>query len=81
MPADDDEDFPRALVLLHRMRNRLAGVLTNVELVEMLLRDAGETLTPAQRDDMLTALGYARTSGRELAELLRDLAPPSSKTA
>ena len=47
------------------MRNRLAGVLTNVELVEMLLRDAGETLTPAQRDDMLTALGYARAASSQ----------------
>ena len=73
--AEEDDELSQELVLLHRMRNRLAGVLTNVELVEMLLRDAGETLTPAQRDDMLTALGYARTSGRELAELLRDLAP------
>ncbi len=73
--AEADDDLSQELVLLHRMRNRLAGVLTNVELVEMLLRDAGETLTPAQRDDMLTALGYARTSGRELAEFLRDLAP------
>jgi len=69
------DEETRELELLHRMRNRLAGVLNNVELVEMLLRDAGGTLTPAQRDDMLAALGYARTSGRELAELLRELAP------
>lgn len=74
----DDDSFPPELVRLHRLRNRLAGILTNVELVEMVLLDAGDTLTPAQRDDMLTALSHARTSGKELAELLRELAPPPS---
>lgn len=69
---------------LHRLKNRLAGILTNLELVELLVADApgrlasGETDT-RQHAQLLAALRFAQASGRDMADLLRAAGEPESK--
>lgn len=61
--------------VVHRLRNRVAGILANVEFVEMVMADPKASLD--DRRDLLTALGHARRSCTDLAETLRDVAAPA----
>jgi hypothetical protein len=67
--------FSKAAQGLHQLRNRLAGLLANVEYVEMTMTDAedGTDESPEQRDDIITALNHAAASCREMGKALRGL--------
>ena len=72
------DPFPKSQKIIHRLRNLLAGVLTNIEFVEMVISEGpggeGPRISLDQRTQLLAALAHARRSGRELVELVRELA-------
>ena len=61
--------------MLHQLRNRLSGVLLNVEFVEMMIKEAPEfgeeQIGREQRTQILTAIGHARRASGDMVELLR----------
>lgn len=71
--------IPRGARALHKLRNRLAGVQTNVEFVEMILTETTDGVPPAeQREDVMTALAYASGACREMGKALRELSGTTS---
>jgi len=55
----------------HRLRNLLAGLVTNVEFVELLVQESTGELDEEQRRQVLEGLAHARRSGRALVEMVR----------
>jgi hypothetical protein len=70
------DPYPR----LHQLRNRLSGVLLNVEFVEMMIKDGPEfteeRIGREQRVQVLTAIGHARRASSDIVELVRKVAEP-----
>jgi hypothetical protein len=65
--------IPRAVETIHTLRNRLAGVQANLELMEMMIPHPSELASQAQREEVTTALHHALRACREMATTLRDL--------
>lgn len=63
--------------VVHRLRNRVAGVLANVEFIETVLVDTAGALEG--RRDLLTAIAHARRSCIDLADTLRDVTSPAPR--
>jgi hypothetical protein len=65
--------------MLHQIRNRLSGVLLNVEFVEMIINEAPEfgedRIGREQRTQLLTAIRHARRTSSEIVELVREPNP------
>jgi hypothetical protein len=64
--------FPRGAKSVHQLRNRLTGVLTNLELLEMFV-DQEEGLRPEQLPELQVSIRHALTSCREMADIVRNL--------
>lgn len=60
---------------IHQLSNGLAGLMANIELMELLVDDAAHGhLEDAQRQELSTAIAYALESCRSLRTAIRNLA-------
>jgi len=66
--------IPRSVETLHHLRNRLAGLQANLELLEMILpRTSAGAGVPKQDDEITSALDHALQVCREMATTIRGL--------
>lgn len=66
--------IPRSVETLHHLRNRLAGLQANLELLEMILpRATAGSDAPKQDDEITSALDHALQVCREMATTIRGL--------
>lgn len=63
---------PKGSKALHQLRNRLAGIQTNIEFVEIVLTDADNPIE--DRTDLVAAVGHAAAACRDIAAMIRGLA-------
>jgi hypothetical protein len=64
--------IPRGAKSVHQLRNRLTGVLTNIELIEMYVDQEGG-LDAEQIQELQVSVRHALASCREMADIVRNL--------
>jgi len=64
--------IPRGARTIHQLRNRLAGIHTNLEFLEMVM-DQEDGPTPDQTPEINVAVRHAIMSCREMAEIVKSL--------
>lgn len=61
---------------MHRLRNLLAGVVTNVEFVDLVVHESPaleSSIGSEQYRQLVAALAHARRSSRDLVQAIREL--------
>lgn len=64
--------IPRGARTIHQLRNRLAGIHTNLEFLEMVM-DQDDGPSPDQKNEVSVSVRHAIESCREMAEIVKSL--------